>query len=84
MLRRGDLCVSSLRSARDVSKSANRVLDGSRCWAGLGCADATDELPAFRITTKRQENGYFEMTLPKAFFEGNPHTIQVNWIDFYR
>ena len=51
---------------------------------GLGCADATDELPAFRITTKRQENGYFEMTLPKAFFEGNPHTIQVNWIDFYR
>lgn len=51
---------------------------------GLGCADATDESPAFRITMKRQENGYFEMTLPKAFFDGNPHTIQVNWIDFYR
>ena len=30
------------------------------------------------------KNGYFEMQLPKAFFEGNPKSITVNWIDFYR
>jgi hypothetical protein len=29
-------------------------------------------------------DGYFEMTLPKAFFEGNPKSITLNWIDFYR
>lgn len=30
------------------------------------------------------KGGYFEMQLPKAFFEGNPKTVTVNWIDFYR
>lgn len=29
-------------------------------------------------------DGYFEMQLPKAIFEGNPKSITVNWIDFYR
>lgn len=28
--------------------------------------------------------GYFELRLPKAFFESNPKSITVNWIDFYR
>jgi hypothetical protein len=30
------------------------------------------------------KNGYFEMSLPRAFFEKNPTTIAVEWIDFYR
>jgi len=30
------------------------------------------------------KDGYFEMRLPQAFFEGNPKSITVNWIDFYR
>jgi len=30
------------------------------------------------------KGGFFEMPLPKAFFEGNPKAITVNWIDFYR
>ena len=30
------------------------------------------------------KDGYFEMPLPKALFEGNPKSITVNWIDFYR
>jgi len=30
------------------------------------------------------KDGYFEMVLPKAFFEGNPKSITVSWIDFYR
>jgi hypothetical protein len=29
-------------------------------------------------------DGYFEIKLPKAVFEGNPPSITVNWIDFYR
>ena len=30
------------------------------------------------------KDGYFEMTMPKAFVEGNPKSITVSWIDFYR
>jgi hypothetical protein len=30
------------------------------------------------------EDGYFEVALPRAFFEGNPKAITLNWIDFYR
>jgi hypothetical protein len=30
------------------------------------------------------KDGYFEIVLPKAFFEGNPKSITVRWIDFYR
>jgi hypothetical protein len=40
-----------------------------------------DGKPATEIPLK---DGYFEMALPKAFFEGNPKSIKVNWIDFYR
>ena len=40
-----------------------------------------DGKPAKAIPLK---NGYFEMTLPKALFEGQPKSITVNWIDFYR
>jgi len=30
------------------------------------------------------KGGYFEMVLPKAIFEGNPKSITLSWIDFYR
>ena len=30
------------------------------------------------------KGGCFEMPLPKALFEGNPKSITVDWIDFYR
>jgi hypothetical protein len=30
------------------------------------------------------KDGYFEMALPRAFFEGDPKSITLNWIDFYR
>ena len=40
-----------------------------------------DGKPAAKIPLK---NGYFEMALPKALFEGNPKSITLNWIDFYR
>jgi hypothetical protein len=40
-----------------------------------------DGKPATELPLK---GGYFEMVLPKAFFEGNPKAITLNWIDFYR
>jgi hypothetical protein len=40
-----------------------------------------DGKPAKAIPLK---DGYFEMALPKAFFEGNSKAITLNWIDFYR
>jgi hypothetical protein len=30
------------------------------------------------------KDGYFEMALPRVFFESNPKAITLNWIDFYR
>jgi hypothetical protein len=41
-----------------------------------GDGKAAKELPL--------KEGYFEVALPKAFFEGNPKAITLNWIDFYR
>jgi hypothetical protein len=40
-----------------------------------------DGKPAKELPLK---DGYFEVVLPKAFFEGNPKAITLNWIDFYR
>ena len=40
-----------------------------------------DGKPAKAIPLK---DGYFEMVLPKALFDGNPKAISLNWIDFYR
>ena len=30
------------------------------------------------------QDGYFEVALPKALFEGNPKSVTLTWIDFYR
>ena len=40
-----------------------------------------DGKPAKEIPLK---DGFFEVVLPKAFFESNPKSITVEWIDFYR
>jgi hypothetical protein len=40
-----------------------------------------DGKPAKELPLK---DGYFEMKLPQAFFEGNPKSVTLNWIDFYR
>ena len=41
----------------------------------------SDGKPAKSIPLK---DGHFEMQVPKAFFEGNPKSITLNWIDFHR
>lgn len=40
-----------------------------------------DGKPAKTIPLK---DGYFEIQLPRPFFESNPKSIRINWIDFYR
>jgi hypothetical protein len=40
-----------------------------------------DGKPAKELPLK---DGYFEVTLPRAFFEANPNSITAKWIDFYR
>ncbi len=36
------------------------------------------------VKTIPLKKGYFQIQLPKAFFEDNPKSITINWIDFYR
>jgi hypothetical protein len=40
-----------------------------------------DGQPAKEIPLK---GGYFELSLPRALFEGDPKAVTVSWIDFYR
>lgn len=40
-----------------------------------------DGKPAKELPLK---DGYFEVAMPRVFFEGQPKSIMVNWIDFYR
>jgi hypothetical protein len=40
-----------------------------------------DGKPAKELPLK---DGYFKVALPRAFFGGNPKSVTVNWIDFYR
>jgi hypothetical protein len=61
-------------------KEDNRLDEKSPFWMDLRIL-SSDGKPATKMPLK---NGYFEMTLPRAFFEGNPKAITLNWIDFYR
>jgi hypothetical protein len=49
-------------------------------WIDVGILSG-DGTPAKAIPLK---DGYFELPLPKTFFEANPKSITVSWIDFYR
>jgi hypothetical protein len=37
-----------------------------------------------RPSARPDDEGWFEIPLPTAFFEGNPETITIDWIDAYR
>jgi hypothetical protein len=59
----------------------NSPLDeNSPFWIDIHIVGA-DGRPAQELPLK---DGYFEMTLPRVFFEGSPKSITLNWIDFYR
>ena len=49
-------------------------------WMEIKILDSDGE-PTKAIPLK---DGYFEMELPKKFFEGNPTSFKVEWVDFYR
>ena len=49
---------------------------GTAIRIGGGDGEPAKELP--------RKDGYFEVTLPRAFFKGNPKALTLNWIDFYR
>lgn len=52
----------------------------SSLWIGLRIL-GSDAKEAKKLPLK---DGHFEITLPNAFFDGNPKSITLNWIDFYR
>ncbi len=49
-------------------------------WMEIKILD-TDGKPIQAIPLK---DGTFEMQLPKKFFEDNPKSLKVEWVDFYR
>jgi len=49
-------------------------------WADIRIVGG-DGKPAREFPLK---DGYFEVTMPRAFYKGNPRMMTVNWIDFYR
>lgn len=52
----------------------------SHFWMEIKLLDKAGE-PTKAIPLK---DGLFEMQLPKKFFEGNPKSFKVEWVDFYR
>jgi hypothetical protein len=58
----------------------DRLDEKSPFWMDIRIL-SSDGKPADKIPLK---NGYFEMRLPGALFRGNPRSITLNWIDFYR
>ncbi len=61
-------------------KEDSHLNSKSPYWMAIRIMDG-DGKPSKVIPLK---DGYFEMQLPKRFFEGNPTSIELEWIDFYR
>jgi hypothetical protein len=61
-------------------KEDDRLDENSPFWMDIRIVSGDGRL-AQKLPLK---DGYFEVTLPKAFFEGNPKSVTLNWIDFYR
>jgi len=78
-----DAAVSSQSGKVRIWKDGNEnspLDEKSPFWADIRIV-GSDGKPARELPLK---DGYFEMAMPKALFEGSPKTITVNWIDFYR
>jgi hypothetical protein len=61
-------------------KEDDRLDEKSPLWTDIRIVGG-DGKPARQIPLK---GGYFEITLPRAFFDGNPKAITLTWIDFFR
>jgi hypothetical protein len=85
----GKLKLNAAASIRDGKPNLRQWKDGkedapldqkSPLWIGLRILDG-DGIAVRRLPLN---DGHFEITLPEAFFDGNPTSITVSWIDFYR
>ena len=80
-----DAAVSSQKEGNEKvriwkdGKEDDPLDEKSRFWMDIRILTG-DGKPARELPLK---DGWFEMTLPPAFFEGNPKSITLNWIDFY-
>jgi hypothetical protein len=61
-------------------KEAAPLDEKSPFWADIRIVGG-DAKPAKELPLK---DGYFGITLPRELFDGNPKTITVGWIDFFR
>lgn len=75
--------VSSQNGSVRIWKDGNENMplnSESSFWMPIRMIDSdgkqTSEIPL--------EGGYFEIELPKKYFEANPESITLNWVDFYR
>jgi len=85
----GKVTLDAAVSIQDGKQSVRQWKDGkedapldkkSPFWMEIRMVGG-DGKPAKEIPLK---HGYFELQLPRAFFEGNPKSITLKWIDFYR
>ncbi|HYT87185.1 MAG TPA: hypothetical protein VEL76_00565 [Gemmataceae bacterium] len=85
----GKVTLAAAVSVREGKVSARRWQDDkenvpldekSPYWMEIRAFDA-DGKPAAQMPLK---GGYIELTLPRAFLEGKPRALTLNWIDFYR
>jgi hypothetical protein len=61
-------------------KEGDKLDAKSPLWTDIQPTDGQGK-PAKQLPLK---DGYFEITLPKALLEGNPKSITLNWVDFFR
>jgi hypothetical protein len=66
---------TSMRLLRD-DKDEKPLVPDSPYWTEIRIQGKNPKIPL--------QDGYFEVLLPAAFFEGNPSSIRLQWIDFYR
>ena len=57
-----------------------KVEKGSPYWTEVRAFDSTGK----PVPGLPGSGGYFEITLPKALLEGQPKSLNLEWIDFYR
>ncbi len=61
-------------------KEGSRLTADSPYWTEVEMLDARGN-PATKIPLT---GGYFEITVPRKLLEGNPQSLSLRWIDFYR
>jgi len=61
-------------------KEGPQLKEASPYWTDVRTCDAKGK----PIQGLPPRGGYFEITLPKVMLKGNPKSITLGWIDFYR